>query len=167
MATLKEQTQEALTKLGTFAEPAQTVTATGGDARLTCRLLSLETVGCRFDELTVETAALADATTERLRELSERLSRRISYLLEPISPIETDADGCVVQMRSNPPQRDDDGATYYELLVRRGGSLALSRYRNTPAEGRRRIAAEVTREVLLRLVGDFEGVLVGQRHLGL
>ena len=49
--------------------------------------------------------------------------------MEPICPIEIDADACVVQLRSNPPHRDDDGRSYYELMVRRGGEIALSRYR--------------------------------------
>ena len=79
--------------------------------------------------------------------------------MEPISPIEIDAQGCVVQLRSNPPQRDDDGRSYYELLVRRGGEIALARYRKENGDARQPIAATVTREVLLRLVGDFCAVL--------
>ncbi len=75
--------------------------------------------------------------------------------MEPICPIEIDADACVVQLRSNPPQRDDDGRSYYELLVRRGGEIALTRYRKENGGARRPISANVTREVLLRLVGDF------------
>ena len=66
---------------------------------------------------------------------------------------------CVVQLRSNPPQRDDDGRSYYELLVRRGGEIALARYRKENGNARQQIAATVTREVLLRLVGDFCAVL--------
>jgi hypothetical protein len=64
-----------------------------------------------------------------------------------------------VQLRSNPPQRDDDGRTYYELLVRRGGEIALTRYRKENGAARRPIAATVTREVLLRLVADFSAAL--------
>jgi hypothetical protein len=80
--------------------------------------------------------------------------------MEPIAPIEIDEAACVMQLRSNPPQRDDDGRSYYELLVRRGGEITLARYRKeNGAGGRRQIAANVTREVLLRLVGDFCAVL--------
>jgi hypothetical protein len=75
--------------------------------------------------------------------------------MEPISPIEIDAQACVVQMRSNPPQRDDDGRTYFELLVRRGGEISLCRFRKENGAGRKPITATVTREVLVRLVGDF------------
>ena len=64
-----------------------------------------------------------------------------------------------MQLRSNPPQRDDDGRSYYELIVRRGGEIALTRYRKENGNARQQIAATVTREVLLRLVGDFCAVL--------
>jgi hypothetical protein len=79
--------------------------------------------------------------------------------MEPIAPIELDAASCIVQLRSNPPQRDDDGRSYYELIVRRGGEIALVRYRKENGNARRQISATVTREVLLRLVGDFCAVL--------
>ena len=87
------------------------------------------------------------------------MADRLTYLMEPIAPIELDAGECIVQLRSNPPQRDDDGRSYFELIVRRGGEIALVRYRKENAGARRQIPATVTREVLLRLVGDFCGVL--------
>ena len=92
-------------------------------------------------------------------ESGKALAAKLTYLMEPISPIEIDAHGCLVQLRSNPPQRDDDGRSYYELLVRRGGEITLARYRKENGDARRPIAATVTREVLVRLVGDFCAVL--------
>jgi hypothetical protein len=62
-------------------------------------------------------------------------------------------------MRSNPPQRDEDGRSYYELLVRRGGEIALARYRKENGAARRPVAAHLTREVLLRLAADFVAAL--------
>ncbi len=50
-------------------------------------------------------------------------------------------------------------AAYYELLVRRGGEISLTRYRKDNGDARRQIAATVTREVLLRLANDFCTVL--------
>jgi hypothetical protein len=64
-----------------------------------------------------------------------------------------------VQLRSNPPQRNDDGSTYYELLVRRGGELSLSRYRKPAGQERQSVSAHLTREALLRLVDDFAAAL--------
>ena len=98
-------------------------------------------------------------TAVDLERIGNDLASRVTYLMEPIRPIEIDADACVVQMRSTPPQKDDDGRSYYELLVRRGGEIALTRYRKEPGTPRQQIPATVTREVLLRLAGDFSAVL--------
>ena len=91
--------------------------------------------------------------------MAENLSKRLTYLLEPISPIETDAQGCVVQLRSNPPHKDTDRTSYYELLVSRAGELSLCRYTRPAGGTRQLIPAELTREVLCRLAGDFEAVV--------
>ena len=122
--------------------------------RLECNLASVDAIGCAFTELALRADRLASASVDELKRISEALSQRINYLLEPISPIEIDAEGATVQMRSNPPHKDDDGTTYYELLVRREG-LTLSRYSRAVGQSRKAIPANVTREVLLRLAGDF------------
>ena len=98
---------------------------------------------------------MAAAPIDQLKKVADALSKRLTYLLEPISPIEVDADQCVVQLRSNPPQRDDNGTQYYELLVRRGGELSLRRYQKQSGGVRQGVPAQVTREVFLRLIGDF------------
>ena len=78
--------------------------------------------------------------------------------MEPISPIEIDREGAVVQLRSQPPQQDDDGATYFELLVRRDG-LTLERYQKAVGAVRQKVPAQVTRVILGRLADDMVGAL--------
>jgi hypothetical protein len=58
-------------------------------------------------------------------------------------------------MRSNPPQKDDNAYRYYELLIRRGGSVALCRYEKQPGQPRTRVPAALTHEVIGRLIDDF------------
>ena len=89
---------------------------------------------------------------------AEQLSARLTYLLEPISPIEIDSQGCVVQLRSNPPQKETDCTSYYELLLSRGGEISLCRYTRAVGQERKPIPAQVTREVLVRLAGDLSTV---------
>lgn len=127
--------------------------------KITCEVAERNSLAVSFDELKLATTELAAADAARLQRLGQELSSRLTYLLEPISPIEIDSQGCVVQLRSNPPQRDDDGRTYYELLVRRGGEISLTRYRKENGNARCPITATVTREVLLRLVNDFCAIL--------
>ncbi len=123
--------------------------------RLRCELVALDTLACAFTRLTLADDALARLSGDQLKQTAERLAGRLTYLLEPISPIETDAHGCVVQLRSNPPQKEADRTSYYELLVARAGEISLTRYTRASGAPRQVIPAQVTREVLARLAGDF------------
>ena len=155
--SLKHKLQSQLNRLSSGGP--HHLFAEDGPHRLRAALLEIHPLACRIDKLAVETDVLRDATPGELKQLGETLAQRITYLLEPISPIEIDREGCVIQLRSNPPQRDDDGASYYELVVRRGGAVELCRYQKRRGNARHPIPATVTQEVLTRLVGDFEAVL--------
>ncbi len=121
---------------------------------LKCRLASADSLAVSMLNLRLETSELAAASIDRLQQVSQELTNRITYLLEPIGPIEVDMDKCVVQLRSMPPAKDGDATSYYELLVEAGGCLSLIRYRQTDQPPREAITATLTREVLARLVDD-------------
>ena len=155
--TLRTQFETELNQLGTGG--VATIDTAVGSRRLTCDLVERNSLAVAFQTLRVTTPELANASSVSLERMAKALSERLTYLMEPIRPIEIDADACVAQLRSSPPQRDDDGHSYYELVVRRGGEIALCRYRKEPGTVRQQIAANVTREVALRLADDFEAVL--------
>jgi hypothetical protein len=149
--------EHALSGIGTGG--ATTLEIDAGHRRMRCDVTERNSLAVSFSHLCLTTRELANADAARLERLGKALAARLTYLMEPISPVEHDAAACVVQLRSNPPQRDDDGRSYFELLVRRGGEIALSRFRKENSGARQPIAATVTREVLLRLVKDFDAVL--------
>lgn len=126
-----------------------------GPRTVRCDALQCETLAVTVNLLTLETPELASVDLARIQAASQALCSRVTYLLEPISPIETDALGCTVQMRSNPPARDDNGRRYYELLLRQGGSVVLRRYEKSPGQPRVPAPAVLTHEVIGRLTEDF------------
>ncbi len=150
---VRSQFDQELKKLGSGA--AATVAVEDSPRQLTCEIVERDSLAVSFNRLRLTTTELAAASATDLERIGKALADRLTYLMEPIAPIELDAAACVVQLRSNPPQRDDDGRSYYEILIRRGGEIALARYRKENGDARRQIPATVTREVLLRLVGDF------------
>jgi hypothetical protein len=155
--TLHAKFDQELTKLGSGG--TATLAVEQALRKITCDIVERNALAVSFNQLRLATSELASAGATELERLGKSLAEKLTYLMEPISPIELDADACVVQLRSNPPQRDDDGRSYYELMIRRGGEIVLSRYRKENGGPRRQITATVTREVLLRLVGDFCAVL--------
>lgn len=137
----------------------QRVAVADGPRTLRCEVDQCDPLAVAVYELMLETSELANVEVAKLQSASQSLCNRVNYLLEPISPVETDADGCIVQMRSNPPQKDESGRFYYELFLRRGGSIALYRYEKQPGAVRTRVAATLTHEVLGRLAEDFNATV--------
>lgn len=118
-------------------------------------LVGVDAIGCAFQTLAYTTDKLAAATLDELKAISQTLTAKLTYLLEPIGLVEADSDRCSVQLRSSPPQKNDDGTSYYELMVRKGGDITLSRYSKKSGQLRQIVPAQVTREVLGRLADDF------------
>jgi len=139
----------------------QCASAQKGDRTLRCEIDQCDQLAVAVYELVLDTLELANLETTQLQAASQGLCERVTYLLEPISPIETDPEGCLVQMRSTPPQADEKGRYYYELFLRRGGSITLHRYEKHPGKIRQRVAATLTHEVLGRLIDDFDQTIDG------
>jgi hypothetical protein len=127
--------------------------------RIEADLVAVDAIGCAFQTLALSTEKLAGAELDRLKSISDALTARLTYLLEPIGVVEADGDRCAVQLRSSPPKKDEEATSYYELLVRRGGDISLSRYSKKAGQLRQIVPAHVTREVLERLAEDFVGVV--------
>ncbi len=107
-------------------------------------------------ELRLETPRLATLSKVQLSKMAEALAAKLNYLMEPIAPIEIDLDKCSVQLRSRPPRRSEATTSYYEVMVTVGGSIALVRYDKPKGSRRERVPMLLTREVMVRLVGDFD-----------
>ncbi|MEN1679190.1 MAG: hypothetical protein AAGJ46_06325 [Planctomycetota bacterium] len=106
-------------------------------------------------ELRLETGRLAGASIETVKQVAEEVTRRVTYLLEPIQPIEADSEACVIQLRSTKPDESADSRTYYECLVKTGGSIALQRYEAPRGQLRHAVAMNLTHELVGRLTDDF------------
>jgi hypothetical protein len=151
-----DQVKAALAGLASPTQVPQQLAAQDADTSFECQIAGLDSLGCAFADFELTIGKLSAAPIEQLKRVAEALSSRLTYLLEPIYPIEVDRDQCVVQMRSSPPQKDDNGTSYYELLVARGGRLSLNRFSRPAGQTERQaVPAHVTREVFLRLVRDF------------
>jgi hypothetical protein len=127
--------------------------------RLTAAIRTIDRLACVVDSLELASDKLANLSMDELKARSNRLCAKLSYLLEPIALIESDADTCTTQLRSNPPAKEDDQTFYYEILMRRGGTISLCRYQKQPGDVRQNVPATFTHEVLVRLADDFVAAL--------
>ena len=146
-------------ELDSLTGAAQVLSVSEGEKRLRFDLSGSGKLACELDRLCAEADALQGASMDQLLDNSEQLSQRLTYLLEPLGPVEHDHQQCIVQMRSVPPEKNDAGTRYFELIVRKTGELVLCRYEKRVGAIRQRIPAHLTHEVLLRLADDIEAVL--------
>jgi hypothetical protein len=132
-----------------------TVTVEDGPNRLTLDLTALDTVGVAFDTLEFVATDRADWSSDALRAWGERLSARVTYLLEPLKVIEIDAAGGEVQIRSQAPTARAQQRGFYEVRLYKQGSLRMERFvYNDATRERQRTACQLTREVVERLADD-------------
>jgi hypothetical protein len=125
------------------------------NGRVTATIHAADRLACAFESLQLETPNLAAKSIDELKQLSNTLCAKVSYLLEPIALIESDVDACTTQLRSNPPAKEDDQTFYYEIVVRRGGTISLCRYQKQPGDVRQMMPANLTHEVFARVAEDF------------
>jgi hypothetical protein len=150
----------SLRGLSSSTPSAMTLHGPGG---LTLRIdfTVVDSLSCAFRELALEVPGLQSAAFSKLEEWARGLSRRITYLLEQIGPLELDPGAGEVLIRSTPPDQLPDGAQYYEIMLsQKGGLFLLRRYRSikgTP--GRTAVDMQVTHEVLFKLVDDLEDTI--------
>jgi len=125
--------------------------------RLEVRFTAVDSMSCCFSELQLHVPALQQAAFDVLRNWADSLSKRITYLLEQIGPLEYDPATGQVLIRSVRPDQLPDGSQYYEVVLasQSGGNFTLKRYRSTKGQpGRAPVDITVTHEVLLKLVDD-------------
>ena len=156
--TLQDKLQQELDRLlpmiAGSAAPQQ-LTIDVGQGTLQCDLKAIDAIGCSFFNFSFSTDRLANTAPEELKRLSEMLAAKLHYLLEPIRLIEIEDGGNLLQLRSDPPQKNENSTSYYELLAKRGGEFTLCRYDKPIGSPRSVVPANVTREVLCRLATDF------------
>lgn len=146
--------------------PARTVTVSDGNGvTLGVDLLSVESLGVSCEELRLDIPSLGASTLDTLKKWANELCRRVTYLLENLGPLEFDAQGNQVLIRSTPPDQSAAGSTkYYEVMLSSLGSgrFSLRRYRNDQTgNGRLPVPLQLTHEQLSKLVNDLVATIPG------
>lgn len=156
---LKAQLIDELKQLAGFsaASPKQVRMTDPQGLALTLDVLAADSLSCSLRSLSLYVPKLAGCDPSVVRDWAVRLSKKVTYLLEQVGPIETDATNGTVLIRSTPPDRDPASTRYYEILLsaQSDGTFRLNRYRSERGQsGREAVDLLLTHEVLKKLVGD-------------
>ena len=118
--------------------------AVGGPGGVACAALS-------FAALAAEPAL----ATGDLRGWGDRLSARLTYLMEPLVVLEVDGEAGSAELRSQAPTTRGEVRSFYEVRLGRDRSLQMRRISFDAATRRRRATpCQLTGEVVERLADD-------------
>jgi hypothetical protein len=130
---------------------------------LSAELLAVDLVGVACEEIRLDVPSLAAANLDTLKKWGEGLCQRITYLLENLGPLEYDAQGNEVLIRSAPPDASLPGQTkFYEVLLSSlgAGRFSLRRYQYDRQSSQRiAVPLRLTHEQLAKLVNDLTATL--------
>lgn len=146
-----------------FAPPRTETVSDASGLAVAVDLISVESLGVSCEELRLTVPSLGAATLDTLKKWANDLCRRVTYLLENLGPLEFDAQGQQVMIRSTPPDNSSPGTTkYYEVMLslKGGGQFSLRRFRNDGSgNGRTPVPLQITHEQLSKLVNDLVGTI--------
>jgi hypothetical protein len=157
--SLVPQLSQELTNLVGFnsSSPRTVVLPANNGVEMAIDFTVVDTLSCAFRELRLDVPRLAGASFALLKQWADEISRRITYLLENIGPLEFDPTTQQVLIRSKSPDVRTGGAKYYEVLLQcqSAGKFCLRRYHSDPARaGRDQVDLAMTHETLLKLADD-------------
>lgn len=141
----------------TGSGPTKITVADGSGTSVEVHLTAVESLGCQVAQVLVSAASLGSAPVSVLQQWSDELAKRLTYLLESLSPLETDEESGQLLMRSTSPQQLPAGRQYYECVLAgvSNGTVSFRRYEAVKGKvGRSPVDMVLTREVLGRLVFD-------------
>lgn len=151
------------TLVGQTFLPSHTLTVSDTHGlSLSLDLICVETLGVSCEELRLNAPHLTGASMDLLKTWAGELCKHITYLLETLNPLEFDAQGNEVLIRSNPPDTSVGHPKYYEVILssQGAGRFTLQRFEADPqAGGRVRVPLRVTHEQLSKLVNDLVSTL--------
>ena len=158
--TLSRKIADAVESLTAATEMPLLVEAEAGAARLALNLTARGPVGIAFDGLDYALADRRDLSADDLRKWGDRLAARLTYLMEPLVVLEVDAQAGEAALRSQAPTPRGDRRSFYEVRLRRQGSLHLQRIAFDETARRRQVVpCQMTVEVLERLADDLSASL--------
>lgn len=160
-ARMLEHMRYLIVERGNTASREKPLTVTLHEKRVgvEAEVYAYDNLGMALGGLTVQ----GDNRHASLETLAQSISRRVTYLWEPLALTERDVEHEKVQMRSAPPLVEDKTIEFYEgWLTRHDGSprVHLARYRreNEPAPTVQ-VPITLTHETFRRLVDDLATVL--------
>lgn len=162
--SVSQKIQSELVRMIGFSSriPRSILLQSGSQNQMEIDLNAVDSMSCSVSEIRMIVPGLSQAGFDVLKDWSDELSRRITYLLEGIGPIELDPDSDRILIRSDKPEKGKGFIRYYEIMLQAqsGGHFVLQRYEfQEKNQLRNKVEMALTHELLKKLAKDlFESI---------
>jgi hypothetical protein len=145
---LTEHISEQLQKAP--VDQASLIQVSDGELRVEVKLADWNRLGCLLDTLNLEKSHCG-----KLNLHPSQIVARVTYLGERLETTEIEGEAGRAILRSNPPRRDGDVVSFFEVVLNQGKDVSLVRYKYDPEVGERvQVPVPLSRDTLDRLMGD-------------
>lgn len=151
---LSQKIAAAAERLGTETSASSTIAAQDGSLHFLADVSQAGPVGLAVREIQLHNAG-ARWPIEDLQARGERIASQVTYLMEPLKLVESDAEAQEVELRSAHPTKRVGKSSFYQAKIQGDGHFSLRRV--SFAEGDRRrvpVDMQLTGETLERLTDD-------------
>ena len=133
-----------------------TVEASTADGRVSVGIDDADRLGVLAGPITAQRPGGKPAA---VKAQADEAVRKLHYLQEPLTIIETEARRGRAILRSTSPRPVGSGREYNEAVLEGGDSISIRRYRTEQGSRRRTVPSNLSRETLGRLADDLTGIL--------
>jgi hypothetical protein len=131
-------------------DQASLIQASDGEMRMEVKLADWNRLGCLLDALNLQ-----KCHSGKLNLHPSQIVGRITYLGERLETLENEGEAGRAILRSNPPRRDGDVISFFEVILYPGKDISLVRYKYDPRVGERvHVSVPLSRDTLERLMRD-------------
>lgn len=145
-----------------YTDPKQKVTYYNhqeGDLKFQVKFREFGKFGVELDNITVSSdkpLPNVDATRQIIEQQAEKIEQSITFLPENFRLIEMDHTVKKAQLRSYPPQQEEDSKYYHEVVLEDGNSAHFQRYQFSREKKRyQKVNSQLTRESFEKLIDSF------------
>lgn len=153
--SLSRKIAAAVDDMANTGAPPRSITAEEGPHKIDLPVGVATSIGIECAAFDFHVADRSGLSIDDLRGWGDRLVKKVTYLMEPLTIHEADAPGREVVLRSVAPTSRPDRRSYYEVRLKGEGVMKFGRVAFPEGGGKRGPApCHFTNEVVERLVED-------------
>jgi hypothetical protein len=137
--TLSQSVRRRVEERAPLVGQVEQILSSEGGLTIRCEVQEAQRLGCALTQIELVAESPTPCDAMELADRAQRICDKVSYLLEPLQPIEVDGLSRTALVRSRTPRKSEGAISYYELLTSCDHHTSLRRYCFDESQRKRRL----------------------------